>query len=90
MPEDPESYNDLAIALFQSGDVDGAIAMLEELLRLFPSHSDGYFGLGMALEQKREYARALKCYRKAYELSGIPQYLDMCARVEAAIKALSE
>lgn len=86
-PDDPEAHNDLAIALFQSGDIDAAIAELHEVLRLSPTHSGAHFGLGMAYERKGDLRAALEEYQLAYGLFPDPTIFQACERLAREIES---
>jgi tetratricopeptide (TPR) repeat protein len=67
-PNDAKAHLDRGIALYQKGDLDGAIAEYREAIRLKPVLADAHYNFGLALEAKGEKQAALEEYRKASEL----------------------
>ena len=58
VPEDPEYYNDLAVACARTGRIEEAIRVWERLLDLTPDHSTANFNLAKALYNTGQYQRA--------------------------------
>ena len=58
VPDDPEYYNDLAVACAGSGRIGEAIGVWERLLVLDPNHSTACFNLAKALYNSGQYHRA--------------------------------
>lgn len=84
-PTDPEALNDLAIALFQAGDHDGAIKTINEVIRLSPMSPMGYYGLGVIYEKTGEFQLALDAFRAAHQIDPSPVTLDACEKMERAL-----
>ncbi|MCY3763676.1 MAG: tetratricopeptide repeat protein [Gemmatimonadetes bacterium] len=58
VPDDPEYYNDLAVACAGSGRIGEAIEVWERLLVLAPDHPTACFNLAKALYNTGQYHRA--------------------------------
>lgn len=65
---DPIFLNDRAVRLFKAGDVDRAIADLDEAIRLNPKMAAAYLNRGVIYAQKRDQARAMADYDAALAL----------------------
>ncbi len=64
-------YSNLASIYFQEGNVEQAITLLEQGLKINPIFIDGYMKLGSLLEIKKQenyFERASICYKKVIEL----------------------
>jgi predicted Zn finger-like uncharacterized protein len=46
-----------------------AIEAFQEVIRIAPNNSDGYFGLGMVHESRKDWSKAIDAYQKAVDLS---------------------
>ena len=64
-PDYSTAHFNLGVALFDKGDVDGAIVEYEEAIRLNPDHAKSHYWFGKALAAKglgdeaaREFAEA--------------------------------
>ena len=62
----------LARALLDAGDVDGAIEAFQTSITNQPENPDAYYSLGLTLARRGEHADAITAYRKAIELN--PKY----------------
>ena len=58
VPDDPEYYNDLAVACARTDRIEEAIRVWERLLDLIPDHSTANFNLAKALYNTGQYQRA--------------------------------
>ena len=58
-----------AQTLMDEGDYRGAIALLNEVVRLEPENYEGWLDLGISYAQKGFYQEAERCYVKARELN---------------------
>jgi Flp pilus assembly protein TadD len=67
MPTLQEQYDDAMFA-FSTGDYDGSIAKLKEILDQEPDHFDAQLALGMAYYRKADYAAAIAEGHKAEKL----------------------
>jgi len=65
-----EEYDENAHKLFDDGDYDAALEMLQEGLRLYPHSVDLYVGLGYTRLAREEYAWAKQAFEKALVLDG--------------------
>ena len=62
---DPVALESAAMALYQSGDNDAAVAGFRELLALAPEHSTALQFLGFQAVQAQNFAEAAEFYRRA-------------------------
>jgi len=93
------AHNSLGLALFDRGDVDGAISHYRESLRINPAFSKAYINLGVALaEYKKDAEGALECYSKGLQLdsgnvsahNNLGKLLDGLGRTDEAVKYFNE
>jgi cytochrome c-type biogenesis protein CcmH/NrfG len=69
-PKNVDAHTKLAISLFRSGDVDGAIAELNRALSLDPKDPNSLFNLGMIrLQAKQDPMGALAAWQKLLKLN---------------------
>ena len=66
----PRAYYQLARALLDAGDIDGAIEGFRNSISQQPENPDAYYNLGLTLARRGEYAEAIESYRKAIEQRG--------------------
>ena len=88
-PEWLSALNSHAVAVARSGNVEGAIAITEDICRLNPEYSTGWYKLAYwyALETK-EYQKARECYQKSLQLKGPPnQKIERVLGLEQPSKA---
>jgi tetratricopeptide (TPR) repeat protein len=85
---DIERRENLAQALHMGGDSKEAVKVLRELLKIYGSHAEAHYQLGMiyqdmgrGAEARTEYEAFLKAWSRADE--GLPQVTDARARLEA-------
>jgi len=57
---DPQFYRELAAVLYHNGDLDGALADLDQAIRLDPSSAGAYVDRSIVLYRKAEIGSALK------------------------------
>jgi tetratricopeptide (TPR) repeat protein len=62
-------YNNLGNALFQKGQVDGALEQFQKALALFPNYVEAHSNLGAALFQKGQVDDAAAHYKRALEIN---------------------
>jgi tetratricopeptide (TPR) repeat protein/tRNA A-37 threonylcarbamoyl transferase component Bud32 len=67
-PTSMEVHNNLALALRDKKDLDGAIRHFRKAVELDPTNAFAHVNLGKALGDKREFAGALRHLRKAVDL----------------------
>jgi tetratricopeptide (TPR) repeat protein len=72
--------------MLAEGDVDGALRTLTDLVAAQPDNAYAYFYLGSAYFEQTEYAKALKAYVKALELS--PEYLGAMVNAGHTLRML--
>jgi tetratricopeptide (TPR) repeat protein len=85
--ENADAYLQRGIALYKSGDWQGAIADFTEVIRINPENAekaDAYYGRGLIYYRLREYARAIEDFTQAmgsnpifaelYALRGLARY----------------
>ena len=58
----------LGIALFDKGDMDGAVAACREAIRLNPNYPEAYCTLGLARWRQGRLAEAIPLLRRGHEL----------------------
>jgi cytochrome c-type biogenesis protein CcmH/NrfG len=69
-PKNVEAHTKLAISLYRSGDVDGAIAELNRGLNLDPKNPNALFNLGMIrLQAKQDPRAALAAWQRLLKLN---------------------
>lgn len=68
MPDLQERYDD-AMYAFSTGDLDGAIAVLQVILQEDPAYFDAQLSLGMAYYRKGDYSAAIREGHKAEQLN---------------------
>ncbi|MGB6725741.1 MAG: tetratricopeptide repeat protein, partial [Terracidiphilus sp.] len=69
-PKNVEAHTKLAISLYRSGDVDGAIAELNRALNLDAKNPNALFNLGLIrLEAKQDPRGALASWQKLLKLN---------------------
>jgi folate-binding protein YgfZ len=67
--ERAETLHHQAVTAFGEGHDNQAIALLEECLRLDPSHSDAYEALGVILGRSERYHEAIDIFRRLEEVA---------------------
>jgi predicted Zn finger-like uncharacterized protein len=60
---------DKGVDYLDNAQYNQAIEAFNEVIRLNPNNSDGYFGLGMVHEKRENWAQAIDAYQKALELN---------------------
>lgn len=68
-PTDALARHELAAMLMDEGDYRGAIALLNDVVRLEPENYEGWLDLGISYAQKGFYQEAERCYGKARDLN---------------------
>lgn len=63
------AYQILASLLLQKGDIDGALAVLQQVVRVAPQNGPAFVTLGMALKKKGDIDGAAKAFQTAQTLS---------------------
>lgn len=73
------AHNSLGAALFEKGDVEGAIRQYRESIRIMPTYVNAQCNLGNALLKKSQFKDALSCYHKCLviQLGYAPALYDM-------------
>ena len=79
-PNDPSLRQRLGVALFQLGDVTGAMAEFERVVRTAPEHTEAQFSLGVVLAGQGRYQEAID--HLSMVLQRDPAYIQ--ARVQLA------
>lgn len=67
-PRDARLHGGLGISLFESGDVDGAVAALRRASELAPNVAAGWYNLGKALKLQVHTDEAIAALRRALQL----------------------
>lgn len=68
-PKDVHAIKDYAIALYATGDVQGAKAQYEAEIKLNPTDSTAYNNLGNVYRDLRDYDKAVSSYKQAIKLN---------------------
>jgi tetratricopeptide (TPR) repeat protein/serine/threonine protein kinase len=97
-PANVACHNNLGIALYDKGDVDGAIDAYREAIRLDPGYVPAHNNLGNALRAKKDLDGAVAAYREAIRLdpgsapahSNLGTALGARGEVDAAVAAYRE
>lgn len=73
-PDFGNPYNDIGAYLIEKGQIEEAIPWLEKATRAarYDNPAFPHFNLGRVWESKRDYRRAMACYRAAVQLD--PKY----------------
>jgi tetratricopeptide (TPR) repeat protein len=69
-----EPHYNLGLALYDKGDLDGAIREYREALRIQPDYAEAHNNLGNALEKKGDLDGAIREFREALRVQ--PDYAD--------------
>ena len=64
-----QEYLNKGTEFLENGQLNKAVEMFEEAIRLSPESSDGYFGLGMVYEKRQEWKKAIDAYQKAVTIN---------------------
>jgi tetratricopeptide (TPR) repeat protein len=78
----------LAFFLCEKGEVDGAIALLRDLIGRQPSALDAYLLLGEIYEGKGDRTEATAVYRQALAMPGLPTAIQ--DQLQAKVRSLTE
>jgi protein O-mannosyl-transferase len=68
------AHNNLGVALYERGDVEGAMEEYRESLRIMPSYVNANCNLGLALAGRKLYAEAFNYYQKCIHIK--PEYSE--------------
>jgi len=79
-PDWAEAWNKRATVKFKADDLDGAMADVNQVVKLEPRHFNALIGMGLILEKSKFEKRALDVYRKALALN--PHQPDLRKMVE--------
>ncbi len=60
---------DKGVEYLDNAQYNQALEAFNEVIRLEPNRSDGYFGLGLVYEKREEWTKAIEAYQKALELN---------------------
>ena len=85
-PEDARVLNLSAIACFQTGDSDGAVALLKTAVEHQPDFIDAHNNLGNVLKAKGDLFEAEAAYRQAIHLA--PSYFDAHFNLGIVLEAM--
>ena len=86
-PDFGNPYNDIGAYLIEKGQLDDAIEWLEKATRAkrYESPAFPHLNLGRVYEKKREWDKALECYRRALKIN--PKY-DLAQRAFTRLRAM--
>ena len=82
-PDDPDTLNNLGIALDEEGNVTAAIAAYEQALAIKPDDPDTLANLGISLNRQGNVAGAVAAYGKALTIK--PDYADALSNLGMAL-----
>lgn len=96
-PADIHQRYDAAVKLKDQGDLEGAVAALQEIVSLDPSYSLAYAALGVYLQKLGKYDDAVAAARKVTELqpndpfsfSQLSVICQRCGRIMEAEDAMA-
>ncbi|MGO9147156.1 MAG: tetratricopeptide repeat protein [Desulfomonilia bacterium] len=80
------AHDNLGVALFDRGDVDGAIKHYRESIRLRRNYVNAQCNLGVALAKKKQYAEAFTHYRECLRIK--PGYSEAYYNMGVALADL--
>lgn len=80
----------LALAEYRAGNAQGAIAVLQQLIRAEPGRAVHHFHLGNLYWEAERFADADACFRKAFELDPAIADMPLESGLEAAHSGLLE
>ena len=80
------AHDNLGVALFDRGDVDGAIKHYRESIRLRRNYVNAQCNLGVALAKKKQYAEAFTHYRECLRIK--PGYSEAYYNMGVALTDL--
>ncbi|MGD0821865.1 MAG: tetratricopeptide repeat protein [Desulfomonilia bacterium] len=80
------AHDNLGVALFDRGDVDGAIKHYRESIRLRKNYVNAQCNLGVALAKKKQYAEAFTHYRECLRIK--PGYSEAYYNMGVALADL--
>ena len=64
-PDDPGLRHRLATALFMTGDLDGAMAEFQRVVRTTPDYFPSHYSIGVLLQETGRHAEAVERFRTA-------------------------
>jgi Tfp pilus assembly protein PilF len=81
------AHTNLAIALRQSGNVDGALKHFRACIEIDPAYAPGHLNLGLLYAEQGDFDRAIQAFEAALRID--PSYLqaDQALRVAMRRKA---
>lgn len=80
-----------AFARHQSGDLDGAVRLYQEILAASPNNAEAAHLLGVAFFQGEQFADAVRLFSRAVELDGSnPDYLNNLGLAQFNCEAFAE
>ena len=82
-PQNPRAHNNLGLALFQRGNLTGAVQHFEQAVRIMPDYADAHYNLGNALERAGKGKDAIGHYEQALRID--PDMADAHNNLGAAL-----
>jgi tetratricopeptide (TPR) repeat protein len=77
------------IEIYKQGDLRTAINIFDDITKLFPTHPDGFFYFGAALEKSEQFEKALENYKLAEKIEKKQIHRQAIERIEGLIKKIS-
>ncbi len=69
-PRNPiQDLLDQGVTSLDNAQYNKAIRAFQEVIRVAPKNSDGYYGLGLVYETRKDWENALKAYQKAVDVN---------------------
>jgi tetratricopeptide (TPR) repeat protein len=84
-PDSPGAQVNLAVALWRSGDFDGAIACSRRAIHLDPNYAAAHNNLALALQARGQLNEAIASFQKAIELD--PKVAQIHTNLAVALEA---
>ena len=87
-PDYAEAYNNLGIALKDTGDFNAAIDSYKRAIKIKPDYADAYYNMGNALKGKGEFNAATDSYKQAIKIK--PDYAEAYYNMGIALQDKGE
>jgi predicted O-linked N-acetylglucosamine transferase (SPINDLY family) len=87
-PDYAEAYNNLGIALKDTGDFNAAIDSYKRAIKIKPDYADAYYNMGNALKGKGEFNAAIDSYKQAIKIK--PDYAEAYYNMGIALQDKGE
>ncbi len=87
-PNFVQAYNEAGIILTINGQIEQAIDMYLKAIKLAPDYPDSYSNLALLYEEKKDFSKAVSCWKKRANLGGAQDPWSEVARkrIHALVK----